>query len=99
MIKGEIVERAQLYKYLGITSDDKMSWKCYIDVVVMKVHSRLYCLRKLSSLHVSEEILQMFYTPTISSVLTFEMTFLGWECIQTREEEKDSTGTSRMQVG
>ena len=63
-----------MYKYLGITFDDNLSWKCHVNAVVKKVHSRLYCSRKLRSSDVRDEILQMFYTATISSVLTFGMT-------------------------
>ena len=66
-IKGETVERVKSYKkYLGITFDDKLSWKCHVDAVVKKVHSRLYRMRKLRSFDVREDILQMFYTATIS---------------------------------
>ena len=38
---------------------------------------RLYCLRKLRSFDVREEILQMFYTATVSSAFTFEMPCWG----------------------
>ena len=36
-----------------------------------KTHCRLHCLRKLRSLNVSTEVLQMYYTSTVSNVLTF----------------------------
>ena len=39
--------------------------------------------------YASEEILQMFYTPTISSVLTFEMTFWGGNA--SKQEKKKKT--------
>ena len=45
--------------------------------MVKKVHSRLYCSRKLGSFDVRKEILQMFYTATTSSVLTFGTTYWG----------------------
>ena len=38
-------------KYLGITFDGKLSWKCYVDAVVRKVYSRLHCLRNLRFLN------------------------------------------------
>ena len=66
-----------MYKYLGITFDDNLSWKCHVNAVVKKVHSRLYCSRKLGSFDVRKEILQMFYTATTSSVLTFGTTYWG----------------------
>ena len=73
-IKGETVERVTSYKYIGLTFHDKLSWKCHADAVVKKVHSRLYCLRKLRSFNIREDILQMLYTATISSGLTLGMT-------------------------
>ena len=38
---------------------------------------RLYCLGKLRSFDVREEMLQMFYTATVSSAVTFEMPCWG----------------------
>lgn len=46
-VEGINVERVKGYKYLGITFDDKLSWKCHVDAVVKRVQSRLYFLRKL----------------------------------------------------
>ena len=45
--------------------------------IIKKTHSRLYCLRKLRSFNVSTELLQVFYTSTVSSVLTFGLACLG----------------------
>ena len=70
-IKGETVGRVKSYKYLGITFDDKLSWRCHVDAVVKKIHSRLYCLRKLRSFDVREAILQMFYTADVVVCLVF----------------------------
>ena len=81
-IKGEIVERVQTYKYLGIVFDDKLSWKQHVDATVKKMHSRLYCLRKLRSFNVRKDILQMFYTATIASVLNFGLSCWGGNMTQ-----------------
>ena len=70
-------ERANIYNYLGITHDDKLSRKCHVDAVVKKVHSMFYCLRKFRCFDVHEYILQTFHAATISSVLTFGMTCWG----------------------
>ena len=45
ILEGINVEKVKVHKYLGITFVDKMYWKCHVDVVVKKVHSRLYCLK------------------------------------------------------
>ena len=65
-----MLKKIKVHKCLGITFVDKLYWKCHVHVAVKKVHSRLYCLRNLRFFDVSEEILQMFYTATISSALT-----------------------------
>jgi hypothetical protein len=71
IIKGEVVEKVEQYKYLGIIIDNKLTWKPNTDAIVKKLHSRLYFLRKLRSFNVRQEILQMFYTSTCNSVLYF----------------------------
>ena len=71
VIKGETVEKVETYRYLEIVIDNKLSWKQNLKYIIKKTHSRLYCLRKLTSFHVSSELLQMFYTSTVSSVITF----------------------------
>ena len=58
-IKGSAVERVDRFKYLGVVFDDTLSWHDNTDALVSKVNSRLYCLRKLSSFHVSTRILQI----------------------------------------
>ena len=98
-IKGETVERANHYKYLGITFDDKLSWKCHVDAVVKKVHSRLYCLRKLKSFDLREEMLQIFYTATISNVLTFGMTCWGGNASKQDKNRLDNNTKKAGGVG
>ena len=43
-IKGEAVERVEIYKYLGVVFDGKLNWKENINPVLKKVNTRLYCL-------------------------------------------------------
>ncbi|XP_070175981.1 uncharacterized protein [Littorina saxatilis] len=71
VIKGEVVEKVEQYKYLGVIIDNKLTWKPNSDALVKKLHSRLYFLRKLRSFNIRQEILQMFYTSTCNSVLYF----------------------------
>ena len=39
-----------------------------MDFIVKKLNSRMYCLRKLNSFHITPEILNVVYTSTIVSV-------------------------------
>ena len=88
-MKGETVERVESYKYRGISFDDKLSWKCHVDPLVKKVHSRLYWFRKIRSFEVRDEILQMFYAATISGVLTFGVTYWGGNASKQKQKKKE----------
>ena len=69
--EGETVEKVETYRYLEIVIDNKLSWKQNLKCIIKKTHSCLYRLRKIRSFNVSTELLQMFYTSTVSNVLTF----------------------------
>ena len=62
-IKGSSVARVDTHKYLGIVLNNKLSWGDHVDL-----NSRMYCLRKLNSFHITPEILNVFYSSTIVSV-------------------------------
>ena len=40
VIKGETVEKVEKYKYLGILTDSKLSWKQNLKYIIKKTHSR-----------------------------------------------------------
>ena len=75
VIKGETVEKVETYRYLEIVFDNKLSWKQNLKYIIKKTHSHLHCLRNLRSFNVRTELLQMFYTSTVSSVLTFGLAY------------------------
>ena len=70
MVKGEAVDQMDSYRYIGLVRDNKLVW-CFTDEIIKKVHSRPVCLRKLRSFRVREDILQVFFLSTVSSVLTY----------------------------
>lgn len=51
-IKGEVIKRVDSCKYLGITIDDKLICKAHVDIIIEKMCSHLYCLKKLRSFNV-----------------------------------------------
>ena len=71
IIKNEIVERVKVYKYLGVTIDEKLDWTEHSSNVLNKMKTRLYMMRKLNSIMVDKNILAIFYRSCILSVLTF----------------------------
>ena len=64
------------YKYLGTILDDKLNFKAHIEYINNKCQSRVYCLQKLRSLGVNQDILRTFYRSFVESILTFS--FLCW---------------------
>ena len=67
-IKGSAVARVDTYTYLGIVLNNKLSWGDHVDFTIEKLNSRMYCLRKLNSIHIRPDILNVFYKSTIVSV-------------------------------
>ena len=76
-IKGSAVARVDTYKYLGIVLNNKLSWGDHVDFIVKKLNSRMYCLRKLNSFHITPEILNVFYSSTIVSVWRYYLVCWG----------------------
>ena len=70
-LNNKIVERVHYFKYLGLVIDDELNWKENVNTVLKKLSPRMYCLRKLKSFDVNKQLLQMFYTSMITSVLMF----------------------------
>ena len=70
-IHNKSVERVDSFKYLGIIFDEDLTWKSNTENIVKKIKPRMYCLRKLKSFDVDKQLLKMFYTSMITSVLTF----------------------------
>ena len=68
VLKGGKVERVSSYKYLGIVIDDKLSWHVYIDSLIKRLNTRMYCLRKLNFFKVDVKILALFYDSVVESV-------------------------------
>ena len=77
VINGLEIERVSEYKYLGVIFDNKLSFSKNVKEIIKKVNSRLYCLYKLRSFNVKNEILQTFYTSIIRSVFTYGLVCWG----------------------
>ena len=77
MVKNELVEIQDTYKYLGLTIDNKFSWYAHVETLVKRLNQRLYFLRKLRSLYVNRPILQIFYNSTMVSIITFGISCYG----------------------
>ena len=71
LIKGQVTEQVQSYKYLGTIIDSALNFKESCKAVSRKGHQRLFCLRKLS--HIDRTTMTLFYHAFIESVLAFSL--------------------------
>ena len=70
-IKGEAVERADTYKYLGVVLIVNWTGKRTSTLCWKKVNSRIYCMRNLRSIGVNSDMLVTFYNALICSIIMF----------------------------
>ena len=89
-IKGSAVARVDTYTYLGIVLNNKLSWGDHVDFIVKKLSSRMYCLRKLNSFHITPEILNVFYSSTIVSVWRYCLVCWGGNVSKREKRRIDS---------
>ncbi len=62
MISGIPVERVSGFKYLGVNISEDLTWTAHIQTQVKKARQRLYHLRQLRKLRVSQAILKTSYS-------------------------------------
>ena len=76
-IDDGVVERISEYKYLGVVIDHKFSWKKHFDLVIGKLNSRFYCLRKLNQFQVDNALLGLFYQSVFVSIFSYCLVCFG----------------------
>jgi hypothetical protein len=63
-------------KFLGLTTDEKLSWKCHIKQVLTKLSSACYAIRIVMPL-MGEETLRMVYFAYVHSLLSYGIILWG----------------------
>ena len=91
MIKNDTVEICETFKYLGVTIGNKLSRSKHCATVVSQCKQRLCLLGLLNSFYVNSEILHIFYTLMIESVICHNIT-LWWYIISCA----DKAATNRI---
>ena len=69
-VHDEDVDIVTEYKYLGVHIDSSMSWDMHVRKTHSKANQRLYFLRKMNMFGVSKNIMKIFYSSVIQSVIT-----------------------------
>ena len=86
VIDGYAVERVDSFKYLGVHISEDLSWSCHTTALVKKARQRLYHLRRLRYFKLPAKVLRNFYTCTIESILTGNITvWFGNSTMQDRQ--------------
>lgn len=73
IINGEVVDRVEEYKYLGIVINDELKWNANTHVTYKKCLGRVQHLRILKNIGVDATIISLFYKSIIESVLNFSL--------------------------
>uniref|UniRef100_A0AAQ6IR24 Reverse transcriptase domain-containing protein n=1 Tax=Anabas testudineus TaxID=64144 RepID=A0AAQ6IR24_ANATE len=73
-IHNTTVSTVTSFRFLGSTISQDMKWSSHIETVRKKSHQRLYFLRQLMKFNLPQELLTMFYTAIIQSVLCTSIT-------------------------
>ncbi|KAK1785826.1 hypothetical protein P4O66_003201 [Electrophorus voltai] len=73
-ISGTTVERVDSFRYLGVRILQDLSWSRHTNSLAKKARHRLYHLRRLRDFRLPSKVLRNFYTCTIESILTGNIT-------------------------
>ncbi|KAK1793838.1 hypothetical protein P4O66_001565 [Electrophorus voltai] len=73
-INGTTVERVDSFRYLGVHISQDLSWSRHTNSLAKKARQRLYHLRRLRDFRLPSKVLRNFYTCTIESILTGNIT-------------------------
>ena len=66
--KDKDVETVDIFKYFGVTLDNKLTWIQNTEAVV-KTKPRICCLRNLRSFNVHRNLFQLFYSSIVGSTM------------------------------
>ncbi|KAK1802482.1 hypothetical protein P4O66_022153, partial [Electrophorus voltai] len=73
-ISGTTVERVDSFRYLGVHISQDLSWSHNTNSLAKKALQHLYHLRRLRDFRLPSKVLRNFYTCTIKSILTGNIT-------------------------
>ncbi len=65
------ITQVSTYKYLGVMIDQNLTWTDHIDFTCKKIQQRIYFLRRLRSFGASAQIIFLFFTSVIQSVMLY----------------------------
>ena len=66
---GEIVERVEKYKYLGIILDNKLKFDSNVPNIYKECHHRIYCLQMLRNIGINSKIQTLYYQSCVETLV------------------------------
>ena len=69
-IDGEVVERVESFKFLGVHITNKLTWSMHTKRVMNRAQQNIFLLWRLKRFGMGPQILKRFYSCTIESILT-----------------------------
>jgi len=63
-------------KFLGLISDDSVSWKAHVDQMMSKLNTAYFVIRMIQAI-ISQETLRMVYFSYIHSIMIYGIIFWG----------------------
>ncbi|KAK1805253.1 hypothetical protein P4O66_019595, partial [Electrophorus voltai] len=85
-ISGTTVERVDSFRYLGVHISQDLCWSRHTNSLAKKARQRLYHLRRLRDFRLPSKVLRNFYTCSIESILTGNITVWFWN--STRQDRQ-----------
>jgi len=73
---NKMILQTNFVKFLGITTDNTLSWKQHIDTAAPKLNKACYIIRR-SKLYLSNDALKMVYYVFFHSVMSYGLIFWG----------------------
>lgn len=61
------------YKYMGMIIDNNLKFDANTDMLCKKGQQRLYCLRKLAKFTIDKNLMKLFYSAYVHSVISLSL--------------------------
>jgi hypothetical protein len=74
--KDKYIVRTSSINFLGLITDDSLTWKHYIDYIRGKLNATCFAVKTVKPL-LSRETLKILYFSYIHSIMTYDIIFWG----------------------
>jgi hypothetical protein len=74
--QGNYVKSSPHTKFLGLITDDSLSWKAHLDQMMSKLNTACFIIRSLQAI-MSTETLRMVYFAYVHSIMSYKIIFWG----------------------